>query len=147
MLHKRIRFIAVALACLLSFHHVTYTSAILGKQRGDDGKDRVIVHDEAVIPTHTVTQIATETAIKTHTIEKQTVATPMPEVNTYCLHDKEPLPITDNNKILLKREVIDIFIRNGTYVSGAVRSGAKTIILHPLTIVLSSVTIFIFMLT
>lgn len=136
----------IALAFLLS-SQVNPTAAIFSKKTGDDGQDRVIVHDEAIIPTHTVTQTATETATETHTVEKHTIATPMPEVRTYHLRAGEPVPTSDTDKVLLRREVIDVFLRNGSYVTGMVQSGAETLMLHPFTIVLSSLVVFCFMLS
>lgn len=150
---QKIFIFTLAIASLLVCQ-VTTVQGIFATKKGEDGRDRVVVHDEAVIPTHTVTQTATETSIQTrtatawqtHTVERHTVATPVPEVNAYHLSKHQALPKIDAEKVLLRREVIDVYIRNGTFTN-MVKSGAKALLLHPLTICASSIVTIVVMLT
>lgn len=102
-------------ACAVVRAHIQTT-------KGEDGKSRVVVHDEAIIPTHTVTLTTTQTAIQTQTqtawetrtVQRQIVATPVPQVSTYELKEGEKPHAVKNDTVLIKRIIQDVILRNGT---------------------------------
>lgn len=65
---------------------------------------KVIVHDEAVIPTHTVTQYATVTKTNVHE------STITPTISVHSLKAGEPMPVIDDNATLIKKLVVDVTV-------------------------------------
>jgi len=111
----------------------TLSSFVVADPKVFEKDGKVIVHDEAVIPTHTVTQYATVTQTKEH------VSTITPTISVHTLAADEPMPVIDDNATLIKKLVVDVTVdsryANGTkswFHNGTVHSGS------PSTIILSS---------
>ena len=111
----------------------TLSSVVVADPKVFEKDGKVIVHDEAVIPTHTVTQYATVTQTKEH------VATITPTISVHSLGADEPMPVIDDNATLIKKLVVDVTVdsryansTNSWFRTGNVHSGG------PSTVVVSS---------
>lgn len=105
-------FFILALLCLAS----TFVHCGKVAETTQDGHKKIVMHEEAIIPTNTVTATVTETAVVTQTVHNTVHETPMPATNTYTLGQNEPLPVARDDRTLLRRVVTDIWLRNGTFI-------------------------------
>ena len=125
-MHSRILF---ALLLLIG----TLSSVAIADPKIFEKEGKVVVHDEAVIPTHTVTQYATVTQTKEH------VSTITPTISVHSLGANEPMPVIDDNATLIKKLVVDVTVdsryANGT---GSWFNGGKFHNGSPSNVVISS---------
>lgn len=97
---------AYTICCIATILLLACTSVVLSDPSPvvyeKDGK--VIVHDEAIIPTHTVTQYATVTQTKTFE------STITPTISVHELRANEPMPVIDDNATLIKKILVDVTV-------------------------------------